>query len=267
MRFITLLSDFGHKDAAAAIAKSILLLRNPESVVLDISHLASGNNLTEAAYILASSYHSFPKGSCHIIYVGVYHSKTPSLVLCEKNGHYFLAPNNGILPLALGIEDLALWQCYEWSDTQKTFKDWQEKCAEIAEKLITKKPQELGLPSFVLDTIKQKKMPTAVLADNWVDCQVLHIAHNGNVVVNMQKEYFELIRNDRNFRIDLRGSGQITVLKEHAGMANEGEVIGRFNKAGYLEIAINSNTAAELLGFNTYSEHQQFYTSVKIFFE
>jgi S-adenosylmethionine hydrolase len=267
MRFITLISDFGHKDASAAIAKSIILMRNPSVKVLDISHLASGKYLTEAAYLLASSYLNFPTGSCHIIYVGVYHSKSPSLVLCEKNGHYFLAPNNGILPLALGMEELALWQCYEWSDTQKSFRDWQEKCAEIAEKLGAQKPEELGFPSFALDTIKQQKMPAAVLADNWVDCQILHVAHNGNVVVNMQKDYFESLRNNRNFRIDLKGTGNITSLSQHTGMVNEGDVLCRFNKAGFLEIAINGDTAAGLLGFDTYSEHQQFYTSVKIFFE
>lgn len=267
MRFITLLSDFGQKDASAAIAKSILQLRNPEAQVLEITHLASGKYLTEAAYLIASSYLDFPKGTCHILYVGVYHSKTPSLVLCEKNGHYFLAPNNGILPLALGIENLGLWQCYEWEDETRTFREWQEKCAEIAQQLASQKPEQLGFTSFTLDPIKQKKMPAPVVADNWVDCQILHVAHNGNVVVNIQLDYFETLRNNRNFRIDLKGTGHITILSQHIGVVNEGEVLCRFNKAGFLEIAINNSPAAKLLGFDTYSEHQQFYSSVKIFFE
>lgn len=267
MRFITLLTDFGQKDASAAIAKSILQLRNPGSQILEITHLASGKYLTEAAYLIASSYQEFPTGTCHILYVGVYHSKTPSLVLCEKNGHYFLAPNNGILPLALGIEGLGLWQCYEWDNAGRTFREWQEKCATIAHQLSTQKPEQLGFPSFALDPIKQKKMPAPVVADNWVDCQILHVAHNGNVVVNIQFDYFESLRNNRNFRIDLKGTGNITLLSRHIGMVNEGEVLCRFNKAGFLEIAINSNTAAKLLGFDTYSGHQQFYSSVKIFFE
>lgn len=138
MRFITLLSDFRLKDASAAITKSIVMQYNEDATVLDISHLASGNFLTDAAYLVASSYNDFPIGSCHIIYVGVYHSKTPSLVLCEKEGHYFLAPNNGILPLALGIENLSLWQCYEWDDEEKTFRDWQLQCSKIANALADK---------------------------------------------------------------------------------------------------------------------------------
>jgi len=266
MRIISILSDFGLKDASAAIAKSIVLRNNPDADVLEITHLADSNFLTDVAYLIASSYQEFPQGTCHIIYVGVYHAKTPSLVLCEKNGHYFLAPNNGVLPLALGIDNLSLWQCYEWDDAQKTFKDWQEQCSLIARDLATKKPEELGFNSFALDPIKQKKMPAPVVADNWVDCQILHVAHNGNVVLNMQRDYFESLRNNRDFRIDLKGIGGINSLHRHIGQVNEGEVVCRFNKADFLEIAINGAAAAELLGLDIYAEHQQFYSSVKIFF-
>jgi S-adenosylmethionine hydrolase len=267
MRFITLLTDFGHKDASAAIAKSILMQRNPDASILEITHLSSSENLIEPAYLIASYYQEFPIGTCHIAYVGVYHSKTPSLVLCEKNGHYFLAPNNGLLPLALGIEELSLWQCYEWDDYEKTFHDWQEQCAIIAQKLATQKPAQLGFQSFALDPIKQKIMPSPVIADNWVDCQILHVAHNGNIILNMQKSNFEQLRKNRNFRIDLRGVGNINNLSQHTGMVNESEMLCRFNKAGYLEIAMHNSSAAKHLGFNAYSEKQKFYSSVKIFFE
>lgn len=267
MRFITLISDFGHKDAAAAIAQSILALHNPASTILTITHSVSSKLLIEAAYLLKTSYAEFPKGTIHVVYVGIYHSKSPSLVLCEKEGHYFLAPNNGILPLAFGIENLGLWQCYEWDDSSKTFRDWQENCAAIAAALDTKKPAELGYPSFTLDTIKQKVMPSPVLADNWVECQVLHVAHNGNVVVNMEKPYFESLRNNRSFRIDLTSTGQITQMSAHIGMVNEKDVLCRFNKSGYLEIAMNNASAAAMLGFKTFSGKQKFYSSVKIFFE
>ena len=268
MRFITLLTDFGTKDASAAIAKSVLLLRNPDTEVLDITHRANGKYLSEAAYLLASSYQDFPVGTCHIVYVGVYHSKSPSLVLCEKNGHYFLAPNNGILPMALGVAELSLWQCYEWEDDTKTFRDWQIKCAEIARLLDSQQPSELGFSSFSLDPIKQKSMPAPVVTDTWADCQILHIADTGNIVLNMQFAQFEAMRNGRKFRIELPGRvGAITTTQKHLGMIGEGEMIARFNKAGYLEMALNMDNAAQMLGLNIYGDKQKFYSSIKIFFE
>ncbi|MGC4057602.1 MAG: SAM-dependent chlorinase/fluorinase [Chitinophagaceae bacterium] len=267
MRFLTLLSDFGHKDASTAIARSILLRHNPDAAVLEISASVTGENLIEAAYLSASSYKEFPEGTCHIIYVGIYHSRNPSLVLCEKDGHYFLAPNNGILPLALGIENISLWQCYEWDREDQNFRDWQEKCAEIAYILSHKKPADLGFPHFKLDPIKQMTMPLPVATEHSVDCQILHIAHNGNLIINMRKEDFEALRRNRGFKIDLGGIGNIGVITPHAGMVSEGEALCRFNRAGYMEIAVKGASAAKLLSFNLYDTKQKYYRHLKISFE
>jgi S-adenosylmethionine hydrolase len=267
MRFITLLSDFGHRDAATAIAKSILLRHNPDAAVLEISSSVSGENLIEAGYLTVSSYKEFPEGTCHILYVGIYHSRNPSLVLCEKDGHYFLAPNNGILPLALGIDNISLWQCYEWEREDQDFRHWQEKCAEIAHLLSHKKPAEMGFPHFKLDPIRQLAMPAPVVTDNSVDCQILHISDNGNLVINMKKEEFEQMRRNRNFKIDLGGIGSINQITAHAGMVGDGEALCRFNRAGYMEIAVKGGSAAKLLAFSLYDIKQKFYRHLKISFE
>lgn len=267
MRFITILSDFGTTDASAAIAKSILKSHNPDTEILEISHTCNSNNLIEPAYLLASSYREFPVGTCHIAYLSVYHSNTPSLVLCEQNGHYFLAPNNGLLPLALGKDNLNLWQCYEWGSKEHTFRDWQSKCAEIVRDLGHSKPEELGFPGFELDPIRQISMPLPVINEQSVDCQILHVSYKGNVVLNIQQDSFERLRNNRKFRIELVGTGDIHTISHHYGEVAPGEVMARFNRAGYLEIAIHNESASSLLGIKPYREKQLFYSTVKIFFE
>ncbi|MCC6186324.1 MAG: hypothetical protein IT256_04150 [Chitinophagaceae bacterium] len=75
------------------------------------------------------------------------------------------------------------------------------------------------------------------------------------------------MRNNRSFRIDLTSTGQITQMSAHIGMVNEKDVLCRFTKSGYLEIAMNNASAAAMLGFKTFSGKQKFYSSVKIFFE
>lgn len=267
MRFITLLTDFGHRDASTAIAKSILLRHNPDAAVLEISSSVSGDNLIEAGYLTVSSYREFPEGTCHVLYVGIYHSKNPSLVLCEKDGHYFLAPNNGILPLALGAENISLWQCYEWEREDQHFRQWQEKCAEIAYLLSHKKPSELGFPHFKLDPIKQLAMPSPVVTDNSVDCQILHISDQGNLIINMRKEEFEHLRRNRNFKINLGGIGSISNIIAHAGMVSDGEALCRFNRAGYMEVAVKGGSATKLFAFSLYDTKQPYYRHLKISFE
>lgn len=205
-------------------------------------------------------------GSCHVVYVGIYHSESPSLILGEKNGHFFLAPNNGILPLALGIEGLTLWQCYEWNSQEKTFKDWQQKCASIIQGLNNNSPEELGLSSFNLDNIRQIHFPIPIINGDSIDCQILHINHYGNVVVNIQKQYFEDLRANRKFQIDLNGAGHIQKESKHLGNVGDTDAIMRFNKSGFLEISVKNGNASKLFGLNKYSGDHKFYTHIKINF-
>jgi S-adenosylmethionine hydrolase len=268
MRFITLLTDFGDKDASVAIAKSILLLANPQAHVLDITHKSNNSNLIDPAYLIKSSYLEFPKGTCHVIYVGIHQSGVPSMVLCEKNGHYFLAPNNGILPLALGFEDLRLWQCYEWNPDESTFRSWQEACADVCKKIENVNPENIGFPSFKLDNIKQMSMPKPVIVKDYVECQILHITYNGNLILNMTESLFYEIKGERTFRIDMAGAGHIRSIQKHIGKANtEGAHICRFNKAGYMEIALYNSSAEKMFGMQLYNDKQIYYNSIKIFFE
>ena len=104
MACITLMSDFGLQDASVASAKGILMQYAPAIPIVDISHLIEPYHLQQAAYILASAYRNFPEGTCHVLLFDVFAEKDPRLLLCEKDGHYFLAPDNGILALAFSAE-------------------------------------------------------------------------------------------------------------------------------------------------------------------
>jgi S-adenosylmethionine hydrolase len=264
MRCITLLTDFGLKDAAASVARSIVLQHNPGTEVLDLSHCASGKILTQAAYLL-QAYRHFPAGSCHLLFVGVYYSRRPALILCAHEGHYFLAPDNGVLQLALGAALIQGWKCMELTEND-SFADWQQRCAALAAQLREQTPDAIGLEPYSFDDRVLRKWPAPVIMGDVADCQVLHIDHHGNVVINMTQQYFEELRQGRGFRIDLNNAGRITAVSRHYGEVADSEVLCRFNSLGYMEIALNGGSASELLGFKTFDENKRFYTTVKIFF-
>jgi S-adenosyl-L-methionine hydrolase (adenosine-forming) len=265
-RFITLLTDFGTKDASVSIAKSVILLHNPDALIFDISHDASFNVLTEAAYLLSSSYKSFPIGSCHIVYVDIHYGAKPVLVLCEKDGHYFLAPDNGILTMALGDDIMQVWKCFELTQ-YNTFREWQESCAKIIHQLGDIDIVELGLIPYSFIAKSNIDWPMPVVANNWVDCKVLHIDSYGNLIVNINQRQFDTLRNNRNFRIDLMKSGKISTIIQHVYQVANSDVFARFNSSSFLEIGIKGDSAAQLLGFVAFSGKQLFYSSIKIFFE
>ena len=169
--------------------------------------------------------------------------------------------------MALGTDNIELWQCYAWEDASSNFNQWQDKCAQIAHQLEQQKPRDLGFPSFKLDRLLQMRFPRPILSDNTIDCKVLFITHHGNIVLNITQEEFEQYRAGRSFRIDLKGNGYINQIHQNIAKAKSNNAFCRFNKNGYLEIGQHNENAAKMLGFFPYSGQQIFYSNVKIIFE
>lgn len=96
-RIITLLTDFGLKDPFAGIMKGVIYGINPDAILVDITHDVRPHDILEAALILGSAYHYFPRGTIHLVVVdpGVGSLRRP--VLAETKDYCFVAPDNGVL--------------------------------------------------------------------------------------------------------------------------------------------------------------------------
>ncbi|MEI8279032.1 MAG: SAM-dependent chlorinase/fluorinase [Bacteroidota bacterium] len=264
MGCITLLSDFGHQDASVAITKGILMQHVPHAAVVDISHLVEPFHLQQAAYLLLSSYKSFPTGTVHVLLFDVFSEKTPRLLLAEKDGHYFIAPDNGVLSLAFGNTLHSVWNCFELQHPG-IFKDWLHQIGIIAAQLQTQTPQQLPYTPFHMKIAPQHWQPK--VEGNAIECQVIHIDRYENVVLNISKEQFEEVGNGRPFNIQFMRNEEINTLSTHYYHVREGEKLCRFNATGYLEIAINRGKAASLFGLKLYRDTHLIYSTIKIFFE
>jgi S-adenosylmethionine hydrolase len=264
MSCITLQTDFGLQDASVASVKGILMQYVPQLPIIDISHLTEPYHLQQAAYILTTAYSNFPLGTCHLVLFDFFSDKNVRLLLCEKDGYYFLAPDNGILSLALNSEVNQVWNCFELSE-KYSFKDFVHEAAKIIQLLQTKKPAELGFPICELRNAPTNCKP--IISENGVECQVIHIDRFENVVINITKKEFEAIGKGRNFRINFMRDEEINVISNHYSSNKDGEKLCRFNSNGYLEIAINRGMAASLFGLRLYREQHIMYNTIKIFFE
>ena len=264
MGCITLLTDFGLHDASVASAKGILMQHAPQCPIIDISHTSEPFHLQQAAYLLMAAHPSFARGTCHVAFFDVMSEENPHLILCQKNGQYFLAPDNGLLALAFpgGLENV--WQCYELKEPH-TFKDWIHTVGSIVAQLQTKTPAQLKLPRSVLKNAPQQWQLKVDV--NTVECHVIYIDRFENVVINITREQFNEIGNGRPFRIQFMRDEEITELTPYYATVKESEKLCRFNSAGFLEIAINRGKAASLFGFRLHKEHHMIYHTIKIFFE
>lgn len=262
MACITLLSDFGLQDASVAIAKGVVMQHVQDAQIVDISHLVETFNIQQAAYLLLSAYRNFPKGTCHVLLFDVFSEPSPRLLLCEHEGHSFLAPDNGILSLAFGEYPAKVWKCFTL-EAPGVFQDWLRECGKLVAQLQTHSAADLQLASCELNVAPKHWQPK--MDDNSAECHVVHIDRYENVVLNITREQFEHVGKGRPFRI-LFMRDELTQISTHFYNVAEGQKLCRFNATGFLEICINRGKAASLFGFKLYREKHFIYNTIKIFF-
>ncbi|HEY2144719.1 MAG TPA: S-adenosyl-l-methionine hydroxide adenosyltransferase family protein, partial [Steroidobacteraceae bacterium] len=105
---LVLLTDFGTQDGAVSAMKGVAYSVSEDLLISDLSHENPG--IFEGAYRLFQTEQFWPEGTVFVAVVdpGV-GTERLSIVLKTRTGHYFVAPNNGLLSLVAerdGIEEL-----------------------------------------------------------------------------------------------------------------------------------------------------------------
>jgi S-adenosylmethionine hydrolase len=241
---ITLLSDFGSKDASVAITKGILM-QHTTLPIIDITHEITPYHTQQAAYLLHAGYRNFSPGCIHIILSDLFSEKSPRLVLCYHRGHYFLAPDNGVIPLALSSNPEKTWLCKAF-DPKESFSDWLFSAASVIKSRSETNTDQLLLPESVAREPKAALLPD--VKGNVINCDIVHIDRYENVVINVTRELFDAVGQGRLFRLQFMRMEEINELTESYTDVREGYKLCRFNSSGYLEICINRGRAASLFG-------------------
>lgn len=96
MTVITLTTDFGTNDEYAGVMKGAVLRINPRVTLVDLCHLIPPFDVMAAARMLDASFAYFPEKTVHVIVVDPGVGSSRAIVAFEMDGHFFLAPDNGI---------------------------------------------------------------------------------------------------------------------------------------------------------------------------
>ncbi len=258
MAYITLLSDFGLQDASVAIAKGIIMQHVPAAHITDITHEVQQFNIKQAAYLLGSTYTNFPAGTCHVAIIDIFSTANPRLVLAEQDGYYFLGPDNGILPRALGTDTLRAWIGLELKK-EHSFHSWLRKAGDIMIALQSKKPGELGLEPFTATSTP----PATIDADSVTACDAIHIDIFGNVVVDFTRKQYESVARGRRLEVNYIRFQTIVGISDNYNSVRPGDSLCRFNSSGYLEICVNRGKAAQVFGIKIGSKFNKIQISFK----
>jgi hypothetical protein len=232
-----LLSDFGTADYFVGAMKGVILSINPKAVIADITHEIPAQDVAAGAFTLLAAYDSFPAGTIHVAVVdpGVGSARRPIVVSAGE--HFLVGPDNGLFTYIYDREPAfqafhITASQYFRQPTSTTFQG-RDVFVPVAAALSTGiEPSSFGPP--ISDPIRLS-IPAGPA--------IIHIDHFGNLITNITRDAWpdgasllvngNVIRSFRSFYGELTGAADGT--------------FGIWGSAGFLEIAVNGGSAADVL--------------------
>jgi S-adenosyl-L-methionine hydrolase (adenosine-forming) len=249
---ITLTTDFGTADHFVGVMKGVIAGLAPHANVVDITHEVVPYDIVQGAFVIAEAWRYFPKGTIHVVVVdpGVGSSRRP--ILAEAGGHLFVAPDNGVLSMIYdSIHAPAKLKVRVISNTKlmarevsRTFHGRDIFAPAAARLAHGVTPARFG--GVIDDYIRIADIkPLKVSTKCWRG-MVLKADRFGNLITNFHVDDFPDVTS-RAFEVRI-GAESIRRLALTFSEAEIGELVVVVGSSGYLEIAANQASAAQILG-------------------
>jgi S-adenosylmethionine hydrolase len=260
---VTLTTDWGNADNYAAIFKAHLYREYQHINVVDVTHEVKKNTIRDAAFLVKTMYHYFPKKSIHVIDVNflapynepkyreiLNRGQSPDLLrfthylaFCYDE-HYFLCENNGIVSLLCNIdaitETVKILPCETFKHfySFKAIPYWVKAAASLA------RGNELNSigEKYDLQHIERLKIPVAFSPAEQKNKIVFHsqyIDSYGNIITNLHKDFFNKIADGRttfDFYCTQMGIKKKRKISKEYNNNSEERLIFLFGHSQYLEI-------------------------------
>jgi len=101
MSIITLLTDFGTRDAYVGAMKGVILSINPQAQIVDLTHEVAPQDVEAAAFLLRGACRYFPAGTIHVVVVDPGVGSERRGLAGRIGDYFFVAPDNGVLSWVL----------------------------------------------------------------------------------------------------------------------------------------------------------------------
>lgn len=243
---ITLTTDFGLKDSYVAQIKGAILTINPAATVIDITHSIEKFDVRMGAFMLASAAPYFPKGTVHMAVVDPGVGTDRRAIIIETERGFFVGPNNGVLILAAQNQKIRhIHQItnpnFMLPKVSNTFhgRDVFAPATAYLERGV--EPSQFG--PEIADPVAFEFMGFKRKKDVFWGT-VLYVDDFGNVITNIPEQALVPER-IKGFSIFLnRKTLYLEFCKTYAD-AKPKEAIALIGSHGYLEIALNQDSAAE----------------------
>lgn len=241
------MTDFGLAEPYVAVMKGVILSIAPHASLVDLTHAIPPQDVRRAAFLLLTVIDYFPAGTVHVVVVdpGVGGERRPIAV--QTGRACFVAPDNGVLTLALTRQraevTIHLTDSDYWLPEVSATFHGRDIFAPVAAYLALGVPiRDLGAP--IDDVVRLPAAEPAHQPDGSVLGRIQHIDRFGNCITNVPSH---MLRLDTPFVVKVAGSLIWGISPTYSGV-EPGIALSLIGSSGFLEIAVCGGNAAEQLG-------------------
>ncbi len=239
---VTLLTDFGIRDTYVAEMKAAMLAVEPSIHFIDITHEIAPGDVAGARYFLERVWRRFPSGTVHLVVVDPGVGTERRAIAVSRDGHCFVAPDNGVLGSVLDGADVVELAIPDGASP--TFHG-RDVFAPAAARLVTGTSlSALGTPcSDVMRPVVSRLRHD----DGMMVGHVVHVDQFGNLVTDLPVPE----RSDVVLHV---GARDVTPIHRTFGDVAFGELVAYVGSAGTIEVAVRDGSAARMLGLGRGAE-------------
>ena len=248
MSLITLTTDFGVDSPYVAQMKGAVLSVAASVNIVDVTHSVCAQDVLHGALVLADTAFVFPEGTIHVAVVDPGVGSERMIVAAKVEGHWFVAPDNGLLTgVTHGRSVESLWKVTNrdlWRPHVSSTFHGRDIMGPVAAHLsLGVSPNLIGPP---LEDITRLRWPECRADGNGLIGEVVVVDSFGNLLTNISRSDVEAIQSDGNWQVTC-GNIVIDGIATHYASGKGGDVISLFGSSNRLEIAVvNENAASRL---------------------
>jgi len=242
-RIVTLTTDFGSSSVYVAEIKGRLLHAPGGCTLVDIAHDLPAHDIRAAAWLVSRACFAFPPGTLHLVVIDPGVGTARRMVWVKIDGHEFLAPDNGVLSLAIAARPPeAVRTLPEPADASATFHG-RDVVAVAAGRLLAGEPPELlGREHGPLARFDE---PLPAEGVDGLRGEVRFIDSFGNLITNLPADCWPRIEAAGGVFLSERPIQRVV---RTYGDAPPGTAVVLVGSQGVVEIAVVEGSAARLLG-------------------
>ena len=247
---ISLLTDFGLSDPFVGIMHGVILGTFRSAAVVDLCHGIPPQSIAEGSFWLERSYVSFPPGSVHVAVVDPTVGSARRILALSADGHYFIAPDNGLLPAALlehpsaELREVA-FERLGIAAVSATFHG-RDVFAPIAARLASGALafSALGELTSAVPALLERPARGA----DGIEGVVVTVDRFGNLITNIERESL-LASGARSAHLE----GHAVPVRRTYADVEPGELLALINAFGVLEVAVRDGSAERRLGLGRWT--------------